>query len=297
MAHDNPRKEKEMTRFFDEDDEAIQWARRTLGIRASPPKPEKKFVPFFGQQSLKNQIQPFLDEPVMPPVLLFGEPGMGKNAFVEWIANERLEPVEELVCPISPGTPFSDFGIIFLDEVHLLKKPEWLFRRMESRTGSSIIAATTRPERLDPAFKSRFFIQLYFKPYTIKDMKNLVRFHLSDASEDVVEIYAGGSAGNPRQAMRIVETAMVMDVEDAESVMKACRITGDGINDFQLRYLQVLSNNPVGLEQVALLMYADKETIRLSERFLIHLGLVELTPNGRKLTRDGQRYVDFIREV
>lgn len=286
-----------MTRFFDDNNEDIMWARKMLGVKdPSSMRMPETFVPFFGQSSLKIQVGPFLTRPVMPPILLTGEPGMGKNQFVEWVASQRQEPIDELMCPIKPGTALAQHGIVLLDEAHLLKKPEWLFRRMESREGASIIAATTRPELLDPAFKSRFFVQLHLKPYRIEDMKQLIAHYIPEASEESVEIYAGGSAGNPRQAMRIVETAEIIGVDQVEEVMRACRITADGINEFQMRYLMVLSETPVGLDQVSLLMYADKETIRMSERFLIHAGLVELGPTGRKLTREGQRYVSFFKE-
>lgn len=269
------------------------WAMKILGV--DEPKPVEPIEEFYGQESIKSQVVPFLSEEKFPPVFLFGEPGMGKTRFAKWIAYQRNEPIEILMCPVSERTPLPRSGSVLFDELHLLKQPEWLFGLMEERK-LSIMGATSMPHRVEKALKSRFVMHLYMGPYEESSMKELVLNHLPGLDDNIATLYAGASAGNPRQAMRIVETAKVIGADNPEHVLSACRITADGINEFQLRMLETLTGNPMGLEQVALLMYADKDSVQRAERGLIALGLVELTSNGRKLTNDGISYTKTMRK-
>lgn len=273
----------------------VEWSKSLFGL--DKPTSQVQVEHFWGQDTAKQQIAPFMGrEESMPPILLLGEPGMGKTRFAQWVATQRGERFESVLCPVSNGSSFPPNGVLLLDEVHLLKKPEWLFGRLEARDGLSIIAATTRPSQLEPALKSRFFVQLHLEAYRHSDLVQMIAHHLPDATEETVDVYAGGAAGNARQAMRIVETARAVgDVNDVETVMSACRLTRDGLSEFQLRYLLSLSSSPIGLEQVALLLFSDKETVRVMERHLIHKGLVELTTQGRRLTAAGLRAVRNLR--
>ena len=247
---------------------------------------------FFGQEEVLGQIAPFVKrKAAFPHTLILGEPGIGKTRLARWIANQRGETFEEMMSPAKPED-LPKVGIILLDEVHRQNRPEWLFPTMENAT-VTILGATTRPEQLEPAFASRFFLKLYLTRYSEEAMVEMTEFLLPKANKDSVGIYAGASAGNPRQLERIVAVAKELGANNPEEVLSTVRITGDGLTDVHLRLLKALrkGNRPMGLGTIAVILYLDENTVKQHERLLIEYDLIELRPNGRLITRAGKQYL------
>lgn len=271
------------------------WAARLLGI---DPVTKPVGLVFFGQEEAIGQIRPFLSRKAdFPNTLILGEPGIGKTRLARWIADQRAEAFEEVLCPAKPED-IPDFGIVLLDEVHRQKHPEWLFPTMENAT-VTILGATTRPEQLEPAFASRFFLTLYLTRYSDSAMRELAQYLLPDANEESVAMYASASAGNPRQLERIAAVAEQVGVNDMETVLSTCRITGDGLTEVHLRLLRTLArgNRPMGLSTVASMLYLDEDTVKQHERLLIEADLIELRSNGRVVTRAGKHYLGVLEQT
>lgn len=268
--------------------EEFEWAKRMLGQVTS----QKAVHTYHGQESAMAQLLPFINRPEpMPPVLLTGEPGIGKTRLGMFIATQRgehfelLGPVQDLSgFPIPPA-------VALVDEIHGIRNPEFMYSLLERRR-LTIIGATDRPQRMNAAFKSRFAIQIPLRPLSEEALAKVIRDEIPDADEEAIGLFAGAAAGNPRQALRIAETAKVLGVDDPESVLATCRITADGITEFQIEYLKRLSGSPIGVSQLATLLYVDEDTVRNAERFLIEKGLVMLTTSGRRLSPKGRAYVD-----
>jgi Holliday junction resolvasome RuvABC ATP-dependent DNA helicase subunit len=272
------------------------WVNRILG-RDDLLSPDLNEVIFFGQEGIKEQIAPFLDRPQgFPNTLILGEPGIGKTQLAKWIANQRNQPFEELLCPVKPED-LPGYGIVLLDESHRQRHPEWLWPVMDNDT-VTILSATTRPEILEPAFKSRFFIVLHLGKYSEEALIKFCEYLLPGISEEAAEVYAGASAGNPRQMEKICAVAKEMGMDDPELVLATCRITADGVTEYQIKLLEALrkGNRPLGLSSLATLMYTDEQSVREAERMLIEHDLVELRSNGRSLTRRGKRYLAKVNE-
>ena len=261
-----------------------------LGLDPGPVV--KTGLRFFGQEEVLGQVAPFIERKApFPHTLILGEPGIGKTRLARWIADQREEPFEELMSPAKPED-LPTKGIILLDEAHRQNRPEWLFPVMESAT-VTILGATTRPEQLEPAFASRFFLTLYLNRYSENAMVEMVQFLLPGADDVSVSIYAGASAGNPRQLERIVAVAEQLGANEAELVLSAIRVTGDGLTDVHMRLLRVLrkGNRPMGLGTIAVMLYLDESTVKQHERLLIEYDLVELRSNGRLITKAGKQYL------
>jgi holliday junction DNA helicase RuvB len=238
------------------------------------------------------QIKPFLHPDVpFPHTLLLGEPGLGKTHLARWIAGQRGEAYEEHLAPVVPSDlPLQ--GIVLIDEIHLQRKPEPLFTAMEE-VRPTFMGATTRPEAIDKAFRSRFFLDMHLQRYTADEMYELIALTLEDADEDLIDILSTASAGNPRQALKLATYAQRIGTGIPEDILMACRITADGLTDLHLKYLEQLhkTNKPTGLTQITAMLYSDETTTRDLEPLLLDYELIELNSNGRTLSRKGTEYI------
>ncbi len=273
------------------------WMNRLLGRSDALAPNSADGVIFFGQEDVKSQVAPFLDRPKgFPNTLVLGESGSGKTQFAKWIASQRRESFEEMLCPVKPeDIPVR--GIVLLDEAHKQRNPEWLFPTMESDK-VTVLAATTRPELLEPAFKTRFFITIYLPRADEQALVELCEYLLADVTEESALVYAGASAGNPRQMERICATAEEIGVNDPDLVLATCRLTADGVTEYQIRLLEALQRaaRPMGLGSLAVMTYSDEQTIREAERLLVEEELIDLLSNGRTLTKRGKRYLERVNE-
>lgn len=248
-----------------------------------------------GQERLRKQLTPFIQSSdPMPHTMLLGPSGIGKTHLARWVAQERGEAFEELLEARPQDIPPS--GIALLDEIHRLRKPEWLYPIMEDHE-VTVIAATTRPDQLEPALKTRFLLTLTLQRLTRAESETLLCLLLDEGRYEDLGLLAGATAGNPRQATRIATVANVIGPND-EAVLASVEITADGVTGDQIRYLQTLNkiSRPAGITQVAALMAVDEATVRETEPYLLELGLIDLTTSGRTLTGRGRKYLKLLEE-
>ncbi|MCH7687262.1 MAG: AAA family ATPase [Planctomycetes bacterium] len=220
-----------------------------------------------------------------------------------------------------------DKEIIFLDEIHELIPPAQtlLYRAMEGgqisvRTGIdqtlnmplkdfTIIGATTDEYRLLSPLRQRFKLSIPFSTY---DEESLAKITLQRAQlmklniePEIATQIAKRSRGVPRLAIRLLESCQrfARSLGDESVTMRHFEETVvlDGIDELGLaaddqkivNFLTIQSGNPVRLFTLEAATGIHRRTIQeVIEPFLIRMGLIERTPQGRVITERGIRHVE-----
>jgi Holliday junction resolvasome RuvABC ATP-dependent DNA helicase subunit len=255
-------------------------------------------VPFIGQTQIKSQVEPFIEAEKFPHVLLTGEPGLGKTQFGRWLAWRRQKPFFERLAPVKPES-LPPYGVLLLDEVHRQSDVESLFPVMDKGV-LTVIAATTKPDKLDSAFRSRFLLTPRLRFYWHEEIIEIINTMAGGEgpSRDIAHVLATASSGNPRIAERIVMTAQGLGTWEPKTVLRAAQITADGLSQDHFDYLKALQtvNRPVGLKHLVDQTMMSEDTVKRVERLLVSKGHVELASNGRKLTLRGDQYVSMLED-
>ena len=274
--------------------------------------------PFIGQQEVVDRLETWMTWAIqegkqLPHTLLVSEPGLGKTKLVRGVAAELGRDLYEVdLSKVSPSRLEATLmdaasGILFLDEVHMAKPKEQEQLLLVAEEGFlltrhghqydvedlTIIAATTKPQKLDAAFRDRFTIQLTLHPYAEDDMVKIVHHMATSMGIAIPEgdavTLARAACGVPRTARHLVAGYRTLG-EDAcaEEALRLLGLQSDGLGDVHIQYLQALKDFGGQLGEAAL-----ARVLRLHPSVLYDVesrllgSLVKLTPSGRVITRHG----------
>jgi Holliday junction resolvasome RuvABC ATP-dependent DNA helicase subunit len=184
-----------------------------------------------------------------------------------------------------------------------------------------LLLATTDPGKLSEAFQSRPD-KTWLRPYTLHELAGILWLHGKDclngselAQQACYEIAARNQC-NPRRSVRQLTQTLVphffsraMEVADGKPTLKdtAAWITqehvarfyddqgtdANGLDDVALRFLKYLKQQGAASEPTlrqALGLAHPKDFVETAE-YLVRLGLIETSSAGRRLTRQGERYL------
>ena len=227
-------------------------------------------------------------------------------------------------------TNLSDMDILFIDEIHRLPRivEEVLYPAMEdlqldiiigqgpnARTLKlnlpkfTLIGATTRTGLLTSPLRDRFGIidrLVYYGPAELKNivMRSSGIMKISIDDDAALEI-ARRSRGTPRISNRLLKRirdfAQVLgdgriDVTIAKKSLHSLDVDEKGLDEMDRKLLLTIvdkfSGGPVGIETIAASLREDRETIEdVYEPYLMQEGLLERTPRGRLVTKNGYRHL------
>jgi Holliday junction DNA helicase RuvB len=227
-------------------------------------------------------------------------------------------------------TNLHEGDIFFIDEIHRLGRAieEILYPAMEDFAldfvvgkGPSarslrlklprftVIGATTRLALVTAPLRARFGAVYRLDFYEISAMRQIVTraaelLQVSINSEGVDEIARRGR-GTPRVALRLLRRVRdyatvrgdgTINRAIAEEALDLLDVDGLGLDEIDRRVLRTIvekySGGPVGLNTIAASLSEEPDTIMdVVEPYLLQLGMIERTPQGRVVTRIGYEHL------
>ncbi|MBQ3311808.1 Holliday junction branch migration DNA helicase RuvB [bacterium] len=220
--------------------------------------------------------------------------------------------------------------ILFIDEIHRLNKvaEEILYPAMEDfyldmSTGKSqtaktmhiplpkftLIGATTKAGELSGPLRDRFGIIHRLQFYTFEELSQVVKRTASildiKITDEGANVIAKCSRGTPRIANRLVKRVSDFAIvkyegeiteEVAKESLKALKIDEYGLDSTDRALLNMIvekyDGGPVGINTLAAALGEDIRTLEdVCEPYLLQIGLLQRTPQGRKVSPQGYRHL------
>lgn len=220
--------------------------------------------------------------------------------------------------------------ILFIDEIHRLNTvtEEILYPAMEDfvldmTTGKNqtvktmrlslpkftLIGATTKAGALSSPLRDRFGIvhrlQFYNKEELSKVIKRTAGILDIKITDDGAEVIAKCSRGTPRIANRLVKRISdyalvkfdgVITEDAAKQSLKMLNIDEMGLDNTDRAILNLIAQQydggPVGINTLAAALGEDVRTLEdVCEPYLLQCGFLQRTPQGRKISPEGLRFL------
>jgi Holliday junction DNA helicase RuvB len=241
-------------------------------------------------------------------------------------ALERPADVVGLLSNLKKG------DVLFIDEIHRLSHAveEYLYSAMEDfrvdfMTGSgafaksinlplqpfTLIGSTTRAGMLSAPLRERFGLAYHLDFYSTEELAQVVTRSAGilevDIDSDGAHEIARRSRGTPRISNRLlrrvrdfaeVRNAGTINSKVAAEAMEIEGVDALGLDRLDRLYLTTLSKNyqggPAGIHALAATINEDQQTLEdVVEPFLLKIGFIIRTPQGRRTTPEGFEHIDL----
>ena len=240
-------------------------------------------------------------------------------------ALNRPADLVSLITALQPG------DILFIDEIHRLNRrvEETLYGALEdfqldivlgkgvaAKTMRfdlppfTLIGATTRPGAMASPLRNRFGLVHRLNFYQVDEIAQIIRRSADlwrlDISDEAVDFLAARSRLTPRLANRWLRR--VRDYADVHSqgkislgttkkTLQMLQIDQLGLDQNDRQLLRAISDSydggPVGLATLAAMLGDETITIEeYYEPYLIQIGFLERTPQGRKITPKAKKHLE-----
>ncbi|MFH1825059.1 MAG: Holliday junction branch migration DNA helicase RuvB [Candidatus Firestonebacteria bacterium] len=230
-------------------------------------------------------------------------------------------------------TNLEKHSILFIDEIHRLSHivEEVLYPAMEdykldiiigkgpsARTVRinlskfTLIGSTTRAGLITAPLRDRFGITFRVDFYPVDDLIKIIKrssriLNVNINEEGILEI-AKRSRGTPRVANRLlkrvrdygqVKGSKTITKEVVENSLQLLEIDNKGLDSLDRKVMDVIINyyngGPVGIDSIAVAVGEEPDTIEdVCEPFLIQIGFIIRTPQGRKVTETGYKHLNKV---
>ena len=220
--------------------------------------------------------------------------------------------------------------VLFIDEIHRLNPivEEILYPALEdfeldlvigegpaARTVRielqpfTLVGATTRLGLLTTPLRDRFGIPIRLQYYSDDELYEIVKLNADKlgivADKSGATEIARRARGTPRIAGRLlrrvvdfvlVEGDGVLNKKIADHALSRLGVDNLGLDSADRRYLKLIaeqySGGPVGIETICAAISESRDALEeVIEPYLLQMGLIQRTPRGRMLAKNGWRHL------
>ena len=220
--------------------------------------------------------------------------------------------------------------VLFIDEIHRLNPivEEILYPALEdfeldlvigegpaARTVRielqpfTLVGATTRLGLLTTPLRDRFGIPIRLQYYSDDELYEIVKLNAGKlgivADKSGATEIARRARGTPRIAGRLlrrvvdfvlVEGDGVLNKKIADHALSRLGVDNLGLDSADRRYLKLIaeqySGGPVGIETICAAISESRDALEeVIEPYLLQMGLIQRTPRGRMLAKNGWRHL------
>ena len=220
--------------------------------------------------------------------------------------------------------------VLFIDEIHRLNPivEEILYPALEdfeldlvigegpaARTVRielqpfTLVGATTRLGLLTTPLRDRFGIPIRLQYYSDDELYEIVKLNAEKlgivADKSGANEIARRARGTPRIAGRLlrrvvdfvlVEGDGVLNKKIADHALSRLGVDNLGLDSADRRYLKLIaeqySGGPVGIETICAAISESRDALEeVIEPYLLQMGLIQRTPRGRMLAKNGWRHL------
>ena len=220
--------------------------------------------------------------------------------------------------------------VLFIDEIHRLNPiiEEILYPALEdfeldlvigegpaARTVRielqpfTLVGATTRLGLLTTPLRDRFGIPIRLQYYSDDELYEIVKLNAQKlgivADKSGATEIARRARGTPRIAGRLlrrvvdfvlVEGDGVLNKKIADHALSRLGVDNLGLDSADRRYLKLIaeqySGGPVGIETICAAISESRDALEeVIEPYLLQMGLIQRTPRGRMLAKNGWRHL------
>ncbi|KKM82530.1 hypothetical protein LCGC14_1318630 [marine sediment metagenome] len=187
--------------------------------------------------------------------------------------------------------------IHLLDEIHMTKNPEFLYRYMESSENYSFFLCTNEFQELKEPLVNRC-IQLTFESYSFAELKIIARLIFEEnevygINTVLLSVIIKRARGSPREVglmcrqltRRFNQDGIPNNIRTLENILSDIDVEEGGLSAIDNKYLEFLmEQGVVGLKTISLVLNLPEKYVREEiEPFLVRKGRIRITPRGRIL--------------
>lgn len=253
---------------------------------------------FIGQKHIIAQLDfiiPVLQGGENLNLFMRGPSGYGKTTLGFKICN-MLAPDRRFTFIIPKGGDIElrlDKRVIFIDEIHTLASPEFLYPIMDSGKFVFIIATNEDGNVKEPLMNR--CVPLIFTEYSQEELREIVKIpYTTPVSDDILDKVIDLGGRNPRQISSLSRRLSMYErvygrIEDFDSVLENIFGYKDGLDELSRTYLRKLSElgGRASVEALARALHVDQNTIKyIVEPNLLYKNKITISQRGRCLNEN-----------
>jgi Holliday junction resolvasome RuvABC ATP-dependent DNA helicase subunit len=244
-------------------------------------------------RQLSNYLPKLRENPELNMSFLLRAPsGWGKTRMAFMLCN-YLTSGDFEYCIADNVTARFQKRVVFIDEIHVMKNPEWLYPIIDG--GKHILVLASNEVSVIPEALSNRCTQLIFEDYSKEELREICRTNLGAAFGDhILDYIIESSAGNPRTIRSICSKINMMNPDQVASLsgdgfkkfMSYMFGIDDGMDSLARRYIAALKElgGTASLKTISTMMHLDESSIRFYvEPVLLYKKMITISSKGRSL--------------